>query len=77
MDRTGKVTLKGMRVSRGLKVHEVAEKIGVSTDTIYSYEKGNTEPRTATLNKLLDLYGFSYTQLTLKVPEEGKKFALK
>lgn len=77
MDKTGKVTLKGMRVSRGLKVQEVAEIIGVSADTIYNYEKGNTEPRTATLNKLLDLYGFSYTQLTLKLPESDKNFAFK
>lgn len=52
-----KISLKGARVNAGLKVGQVAEKLGVTVDTIWNYEKGKTQPKLPALRVLAELYG--------------------
>lgn len=62
----GKVTLRGMRISRGITTEEAAKAIGVTTKTIYNYETGVTEPKISVVDKLLKLYKFDRTQIATK-----------
>ena len=51
-----KLSLRGARVNAGLKVKNVAQKLGVTTQTIYNWEQGITEPRINYLKMLSELY---------------------
>lgn len=55
--------LKKLRHDRGLYQSDVAEKIGVSTAMISSYESGNKKPQIDKLNKLAAFYGVSVDYL--------------
>lgn len=48
--------LKELRTSRGLKQHEVAEKIGISQSKLSNYENGHANPPSDILLTLLDFY---------------------
>ncbi len=58
-----KATLKQAREIKGYTQAEVAEKIGVSTDTIGNYERGKSYPDVPTLRKIEKLYGISYDRI--------------
>ena len=51
------------RVSLNLSQTELAEKIGVSERSIYSYEQTGTYPRTAVLKRIADALNVSVTYL--------------
>lgn len=58
-----KITLKAARVNQGLTQKEAAEKIGVSKDTIYNYEKGKTFPDPRIIKKIEEVYNIGYDNL--------------
>ncbi|MDE6412306.1 MAG: helix-turn-helix transcriptional regulator, partial [Eubacterium sp.] len=47
-----KISLKACRINANLKQKELADKIGVSRDTIRNWEKGNTSPTIIQLQKI-------------------------
>lgn len=65
-------TLKAVRISKKLKLKEVAKKICVSEDTLRNYENFVTYPDVKTLKKLLILYDVDYDYIAL-TPEEVNK----
>lgn len=52
-----KVSLKAMRVNAELNQKEVAKTIGISPNTLVSWENGYTLPNAMQLSKLCRLYG--------------------
>lgn len=58
-----RVTLKVAQELSGLKQSEVAERIGVSVDTLSNYERGKTYPDIPILRKIEDVYGIGYDRL--------------
>ena len=54
-----KISPAAARVNAGLTQHDVAEKIGVSENTLRSWENGKTLPSVAVARKLAELYGLS------------------
>ncbi len=62
-------TLKGIRVSKNLKIKEVAKQLGISVDTLRNYENFKTYPDIKTLKKILRLYDVNYDVVAL-TPEE-------
>ncbi len=51
--------LKTIRKQSGLKVKEIAEKMGVSRLTLWNYENGKRKPTFETIVKLSKIYGVS------------------
>ncbi len=51
--------LRQLRIERGLKLKDVAEKLNVTIRTISHYEAGDREPSIDVLIKLCDLYDVS------------------
>lgn len=51
--------MRAERARIGKSAAEVAEQIGVSTNTLYSWEQGEKEPVSSNLMKLADFYGCS------------------
>lgn len=46
--------LKAARILRDLKVEELAERVGVSVDSIKSYQCGRSNPSVPVLEKIAD-----------------------
>ncbi len=66
MQGTGKTfaeNLKEIRCNLNLSQEYVAEKIGVSRQAVSKWETGNSEPSTANLRALADLYSISLDEL--------------
>lgn len=57
------LTLKAARVNVNLKQEFVAEKLGVSKDTIRNWERGKSYPDAVQLGTILTLYGVSYDDI--------------
>ena len=55
--------LKQLRTARGLTQAEVAQRLGVTRQTISSYESGRTMPDLETLKRLTDILGCDLEQL--------------
>ena len=51
-----RLTLKSCRITAGLKVEEIARAAGVTTDTVYKWEKGRSFPNAPQIVKILNLY---------------------
>ena len=51
-----RMTLKAARVNAGLTQKEVAEKLGVSNNTVCAWEKGKSIPSVLMADKLCTLY---------------------
>lgn len=49
--------LKKLREERGLSQQNLAEKIGISQQSIYKYENKKAEPDISTIIKLADFFG--------------------
>lgn len=55
--------LKQLRIDSGMTQHDVARLLGVERTTYVKYEKGNSDPPTATLVRLADQFGVSVDYL--------------
>ena len=62
-----KVTLAGARVSAGLTQKELAEKMGVSRDSVIKWESGKTEIRTPNLILFCQMKGFDKDDILLPI----------
>ena len=51
-----RLTLKSCRIAAGVKVQEIAKAAGVTTDTVYKWEKGKSFPNAPQIVKILNLY---------------------
>ena len=51
-----KLTLRGARVNAKKTVKEVAEKLQVTTQTVYNWEQGITQPKMQYTQQLAELY---------------------
>lgn len=58
-----KRTLKGLRADFNLTQKEVAEKIGVSPDTISKWENGKTYPDVEDIWKIEELFSVSFADI--------------
>jgi len=56
--------LKSFRDNRGLKLREVAEKTGVSVQSISNYEQEFSKPSADVLLSLLNLYGIHHNDIS-------------
>lgn len=56
-------TLKALRVNAGLDQKAAAEVIGVTPETLGSWEKGRTFPSVPQINKIEELYKVSYADI--------------
>lgn len=65
-----KATLKGIRVSKNLKIKEVARKLNISVDTLRNYENFKTSPDIKTFRRIIQLYDVDYETVAL-TPEEA------
>ena len=54
-----KLTLKAIRVNKGLTQKEAAEDIGISDRALSLYEQGKRIPRWDMLKRIIDYYGVS------------------
>ena len=59
------ISLKAARVNAHLLQREAAEKIGVNTSTLVSWENGKTAPKAPLLKKLCEIYGVSINEIKL------------
>ena len=66
-----KYTLMTARDKAGLNMKTAAGELGISVDTLASYEKGATYPNVPVIQKMLDLYGVSYDQLIFLGVDHG------
>lgn len=58
-----KLTLRAARINKGLNVKEVAKALSVTTQTIYNWEQGVTEPKIKHLRQLAEMYQISLDDL--------------
>lgn len=65
------IKLKDYRLKIGLKQSEVAERLGLKTQTYENYELGRRQPDYSTLLKLADFFNVSLDDL---FDRENKKF---
>src|ERR1700757_4730542 len=68
--------LRKLRDANGLKLEEVAERLGVAPSTLSRIETGKAPTRTAYLNAMLELYGVDdpgQRQVLLEMAREGHR----
>src|SRR4051812_45328820 len=63
--------IKELRKSKGLNQADLAEKIGVTRQTIINWEKGVTGPDEKELSKLLKHFNISFEDLTSSEQSAG------
>lgn len=66
-----KYTLMTARDKAGLNLKTAAGELGISVDTLTSYEKGITYPNAPVIQKMLDLYQVSFDQIIFLKPNHG------
>lgn len=55
--------IKYLAVKAGVSLKEVAEHLGVSTNTVYSWSSGKRVPRASMLPKLAEILDCDYNEL--------------
>lgn len=65
-------TLKAARINVGLSVREAAEKLGITEDTLYRYEKGLSSPKIGAALKMAELYGRTIDEIDFSVPTSSE-----
>ena len=69
--------LKELRLKRGLSQQELAKKVGISNQSISSYEKGVRKPKIEAWEKIADYFGVSIAYLQGRYDHLTKKEALR
>jgi transcriptional regulator with XRE-family HTH domain len=57
------MTLKALRVTKGLEQKTAADALGITPDTLRNWEKGATYPNAQQISKIEDLYSVSYADI--------------
>ena len=57
------MTLKAARVNAGLTQKEAAKKLGISANTLCSYERGKLYPNVCVIKRIEQVYNVSYNDL--------------
>ncbi|MBQ9313535.1 MAG: helix-turn-helix transcriptional regulator [Clostridia bacterium] len=57
------MTLKAIRINKGLSQEEAAKLIGVGSDTLSNYERGITFPDIPVLKKIEEVYEVKYDDI--------------
>lgn len=58
-----KLTLKAIRINKGLSQEEASKRIGISVDTLGNYERGITYPDIPILKKIEEVYDVKYDNI--------------
>lgn len=58
-----KLTLKAIRVNKGLSIVEAAKKLEINVATLSSYENGKTYPDVPMIIKMLRLYQINFDNI--------------
>lgn len=62
-----KMTLKALRVNKGLSRSKASELIGVSPDTLANYERGKSFPDVPIIKNIEKTYGVEYKDIIFLV----------
>lgn len=62
-----KISLRAARVNAELTMEEAAKRLGIERATLARYERGDTEPREGTINRMAEVYRFP--RMYLKLPK--------
>jgi len=57
------MTLKAARVNKELTQKQAACELGVTSETVRSWEKGKTFPNTEQVRKIEEVYGLTYAEI--------------
>lgn len=57
------ITLKAARVNKNMQQQHAADAIGITVDTLRSWENGKTFPNVPQIKKIEELYGVPYSDL--------------
>jgi transcriptional regulator with XRE-family HTH domain len=57
------ITLKALRVNKGLSQKEAAELLGITPETLGKWENGKTFPDVPNIQKIEKAYGVSYSDI--------------
>lgn len=57
------ITLKALRINAGYDQRTAAQEIGVTTETLGSWERGRTFPTVPQITKIENLYGVNYADI--------------
>ena len=60
------LTLRAMRVNLGLSLEQASTLIGISKDTLSSYERGRTFPDLSVIRRIEEVYGVRILSDTVK-----------
>ena len=55
-----KISLRALRINAGLTLKQACSKLGISTETLRSYEHNKTHPDFKRLSEILSLYNVKY-----------------
>ncbi len=58
-----KLTLKALRVNKGLTQKQAAKALGVSNKTLCSWEQGRSMPKANMIDAICELYGVSFDDI--------------
>ena len=72
MKKRVKFTLKALRINHGWSQEQMAQKIGVSIDTIQNYESYKTFPDVPIIEKILNATGLKYDDIIFLPCHYGK-----
>lgn len=61
------LTLKAIRINKGLSQEEAAKLIGVGSDTLSNYERGITYPDIPVLKKMEEVYEVKYDDINFLI----------
>ena len=66
-----KFTLKALRINENLTQEEAGEKLGVTKDTISTWENGKSYPNAKQIHSIENLYGVNYDSIIFLVTNHG------
>lgn len=65
------LTLKAIRVNKGLTQEEAAKRIGISKNTLSEYERGRTYPDIPILKRIEQAYNVGYNDINFLLSDNG------
>lgn len=57
------ITLKALRINAGMDQISAAKLLGITAETLSSWEQGKTFPNVPQISKIEDLYSVSYSDI--------------